>query len=93
MADDPSNEEDSWLYGDSNPEPPENGEKIDGSETPTEESKDGNEISEEKSPEAVILLAIFGPENAGICWRPKSRQHKLLKTPAHLLTLILFIRI
>lgn len=56
MADDPSNEEDSWLYGDSNPEPPENDGKEEENADQTENNDPQNEDSEEKSHEVVIKV-------------------------------------
>lgn len=53
MADDPSNEEDSWLYGDSNPEPPENDGKDEENVGQSENDDQKNEEPEEKSHEVV----------------------------------------
>jgi hypothetical protein len=66
MADDPSNE-DSWLYGDSNPEPPENDGKDEETVDQSENDDPQNEESEEKSHEVVIKVLYSSCENAGPC--------------------------
>lgn len=66
MADDPSNEEDSWLYGDSNPEPPDNDGKDEETVDQSDNDDPQNEESQEKSAEVVnkVLKSYF--ENAGL---------------------------
>lgn len=64
MADDPSNE-DSWLYGDSNPEPPENDGKDEENVGQSENDDQKNEEPEEKSHEVVNKGLHFSCENAG----------------------------